>query len=80
MCVCMLVYSYIKSMCDGDVQKVQTVIQGLQKKLVNHEGRRQTLFQQLQDNTSKLHLLHAQATAAAGDNKASILSQVWPLT
>ncbi|KAL8601949.1 hypothetical protein ACOMHN_008441 [Nucella lapillus] len=56
------------------VQKLQGVIEGLQRKVVGQETQRQVLHQQLQNNNHSLHALLAHAAVA--DNKASLYSQV----
>ena len=62
------------SFCTQTLQKIQGVIQGLQKKLMGQEVQRQTLSQQLQDNTHHLQGLHSRL--AAVDDKSSLISQV----
>lgn len=62
------------SFCTQTLQKIQGIIQGLQKKLMGQEVQRQTLSQQLQDNTHHLQGLHSRL--AAVDDKSSLISQV----
>ena len=73
-CICGIDMSSRWPFYTQTLQKIRGVIQGLQKKLMGQEVQRQTLSQQLQDNTRHLHSL--QSHVAAVDDKSSLISQV----